>query len=143
MPETKKIDDLLREFQENKVHIAIVVDEFGGTSGLITMEDILEEIVGEINDEYDQEEKPHVRINANTYVFEGKTLLSDFFKILDLDDETFEEVEGDADSLAGLLLEIKGDFPELHERINFQNFTFEVTELDEHRISKIKVVIHS
>ena len=78
----------------------------------------------------------------NTYVFEGKTLLSDFFKILDLDDETFEEVEGDADSLAGLLLEIKGDFPELHERIDYQNFTFEVTELDGHRISKIKVVIH-
>ena len=143
VPETKKIDDLLREFQENKVHIAIVVDEFGGTSGLITMEDILEEIVGEINDEYDEEEKPYVRINANTYVFEGKTLLSDFFKILDLDDETFEEVEGDADSLAGLLLEIKGDFPELHERIDFQNYTFEVTELDGHRISKIKVVIHS
>lgn len=143
VPETKKIDDLLREFQENKVHIAIVVDEFGGTSGLITMEDILEEIVGEINDEYDEEEKPYVRINANTYVFEGKTLLSDFFKILDLDDETFEEVEGDADSLAGLLLEIKGDFPELHEHIDFRNFTFEVTELDEHRISKIKVVIHS
>ena len=143
VPETKKIDDLLREFQENKVHIAIVVDEFGGTSGLITMEDILEEIVGEINDEYDEEEKPYVRINANTYVFEGKTLLSDFFKILDLDDETFEEVEGDADSLAGLLLESKGDFPELHERIDFQNYTFEVTELDEHRISKIKVVIHS
>ena len=143
VPETKKIDDLLREFQENKVHIAIVVDEFGGTSGLITMEDILEEIVGEINDEYDEEEKPYVRINANTYVFEGKTLLSDFFKLLDLDDETFEEVEGDADSLAGLLLEIKGDFPELHERIDYQNFTFEVTELDEHRISKIKVGIHS
>ena len=142
VPETKKIDDLLREFQENKVHIAIVVDEFGGTSGLITMEDILEEIVGEINDEYDEEEKPYVRINANTYVFEGKTLLSDFFKLLDLDDETFEEVEGDADSLAGLLLEIKGDFPELHERIDYKNFTFEVTELDGHRISKIKVIIH-
>jgi gliding motility-associated protein GldE len=142
VPETKKIDDLLRDFQENKVHIAIVVDEFGGTSGLITMEDILEEIVGEINDEYDEEEKTYVRINANTYVFEGKTLLSDFFKILDLDDETFEEVGGDADSLAGLLLEIKGDFPELHERIEFKNFTFEVTELDEHRISKIKVVVH-
>lgn len=142
VPETKKIDDLLREFQENKVHIAIVVDEFGGTSGIITLEDILEEIVGEINDEYDEEEKTYVRINANTYIFEGKTLLSDFFKIMDLDDETFDEVEGDADSLAGLLLEIKGDFPELHERIDFENFTFEVTELDEHRISKIKVVIH-
>ena len=142
VPETKKIDDLLRDFQENKVHIAIVVDEFGGTSGIITLEDILEEIVGEINDEYDEEEKPYTRINANTYVFEGKTLLSDFFKILDLDDETFDDVQGDADSLAGLLLEIKGDFPELHERIDFLNFTFEVTELDGHRISKIKVIIH-
>ena len=142
VPETKKIDDLLREFQENKVHIAIVVDEFGGMSGIITLEDILEEIVGEINDEYDEEEKNFVRINANTYLFEGKTLLSDFFKIMDLDDDIFEEVEGDADSLAGLLLEIKGDFPELHERIDYKNFTFEVTELDEHRISKIKVVVH-
>ena len=142
VPETKKIDDLLRDFQENKVHIAIVVDEFGGTSGIITLEDILEEIVGEINDEYDEEEKNYTRINANTYIFEGKTLLSDLYKILNLDDETFEEVEGDADSLAGLLLEIKGDFPELHERIDYKNFTFEVTELDGHRISKIKVVIH-
>ena len=142
VPETKKIDDLLREFQENKVHIAIVVDEFGGTSGIITLEDILEEIVGEINDEYDEEEKSYTRINANTYIFKGKTLLSDIYKILDLDDETFEDVEGDADSLAGLLLEIKGDFPELHERLDYKNFTFEVTELDGHRISKIKVVIH-
>ena len=112
VPETKKIDDLLREFQENKVHIAIVVDEFGGTSGIVTLEDILEEIVGEINDEYDEDEKSYVRINSNTFVFEGKTLLSDFYKILKLDDEIFAEVEGDADSLAGLLLEIKGDFPE-------------------------------
>ena len=143
VPETKKIDDLLRDFQENKVHIAIVVDEFGGTSGIITLEDILEEIVGEINDEYDEEEKSYTRINANTYVFEGKTLLSDFYKILDIDDDTFEEVEGDADSLAGLLLEIKGDFPELRERIDFQNFSFEVSELDGHRISKIKVIIHN
>ena len=142
VPETKKIDDLLRDFQENKVHIAIVVDEFGGTSGIITLEDILDEIVGEINDEYDEEEKTYTRINANTYVFEGKTLLSDFFKILDIDDETFEEVEGDADSLAGLLLEIKGDFPVLHEKIDFKNFTFEVVELDNYRISKIKLVIH-
>ena len=142
VPETKKIDDLLREFQENKLHIAIVVDEFGGTSGIITLEDVLEEIVGEINDEYDDEEKSYVRLNANTYIFEGKTLLSDLFKILDIDDETFEEVEGDADSLAGLLLEIKGDFPDLHERIDYKNFTFEVTELDGHRISKVKVIIH-
>ncbi|MBP3788483.1 MAG: gliding motility-associated protein GldE [Prevotella sp.] len=141
VPETKKIDDLLRDFQENKVHIAIVVDEFGGTSGLVTLEDILEEIVGEINDEYDEEEKPYVRINANTYVFEGKTLLSDFYKILNLDDESFEEVQGDADSLAGLMLELKGDFPKPHEKLEYQNFRFEIVEMDQHRISKIKVII--
>ena len=98
VPETKKIDDLLREFQENKVHIAIVVDEFGGTSGIVTLEDILEEIVGEINDEYDEEEKFYSKLNYNTFIFEGKTLLSDFCKILNVDDEEFEEVEGDADS---------------------------------------------
>ncbi len=141
VPETKKIDDLLREFQENKVHIAIVVDEYGGTSGLVTLEDILEEIVGEINDEYDEEEKSYVRINANTYVFEGKTLLSDFYKILKLDDDIFDDVEGDADTLAGLLLELKGDFPKLHERIEYGRFKFEIVEIDGHRISKIKLKI--
>ena len=141
VPETKKIDDLLRDFQENKVHIAIVVDEFGGTSGLITMEDILEEIVGEINDEYDEEEKNFVRLNANTYIFEGKTLLADFYRDLNLDDDVFEEVEGDADTLAGLLLELKGDFPKPHERIEYGQFKFEIVELDGHRISKIKVVV--
>ena len=142
VPETKKIDDLLREFQENKVHIAIVVDEFGGTSGIVTLEDILEEIVGEINDEYDEDEKSYVRINSNTFLFEGKTLLSDFYKILKLDDEIFSEVEGDADTLAGLLLEIKGDFPEMHERIDYLNFTFEILEMEERRISKVKVIVH-
>ena len=142
VPETKKIDDLLREFQENKVHIAIVVDEFGGTSGIVTLEDILEEIVGEINDEYDEDEKSFTRINSKTYVFEGKTLLSDFYKILSLDSETFDEVEGDADSLAGLLLEIKGDFPKQGEKIDYKNFTFEILELEERRISKVKVVVH-
>ena len=143
VPETKKIDDLLRDFQENKVHIAIVVDEFGGTSGLITLEDILEEIVGEINDEYDEEEKNYVRINANTYIFEGKTLLSDFYRILDVDDDVFEEVEGDADTLAGLLLELKGDFPRERERIAYGRFKFEIVELDGHRISKIKVILQT
>jgi gliding motility-associated protein GldE len=142
VPETKKIDDLLRDFQENKVHIAIVVDEFGGTSGLITLEDILEEIVGEINDEYDEEEKNYVRLNANTYIFEGKTLLADLYKILSIDDETFANVEGDADTIAGLLLEIKGDFPELHEHIDYANFTFEILEVEEHRIAKVKIVVH-
>ena len=142
VPETKKIDDLLREFQANKVHIAIVVDEFGGTSGIVTLEDVLEEIVGEINDEYDEEEKNYVRINANTYVFEAKTLLSDFYKVLRLDDDTFEEIEGDADTLAGLMLELKGDFPAVHEKLEYKNFTFEILELDERRISKVKVIVH-
>ena len=142
VPETKKIDDLLREFQENKVHIAIVVDEFGGTSGIVTLEDILEEIVGEINDEYDEDEKNYVRINSNTFIFEGKTLLSDFYKILNLDDTIFEDVEGDADTLAGLMLELKGDFPKLHEKIDFKNFTFEIVEIEERRIAKVKVVVH-
>ena len=142
VPGTKKIDDLLREFQENKIHIAIVVDEFGGTSGLVTMEDILEEIVGEINDEYDEDEKPFTKLNENTYVFEGKTLLSDFCKLLSLNDDEFEDVQGDADSLAGLLLEIKGDFLHLHEQVDYKNYTFEILEIEERRISKIKVVIH-
>ncbi len=141
VPETKKIDDLLREFQDNKVHMAIVVDEFGGTSGVVTLEDILEEIVGEINDEYDEEEKFYTRVNHNTYIFEGKTLLSDFCKILDVDDEEFSEVEGDADTLAGLLLEIKGDFPQVHEKLHYREYLFEILKLEERRISRVKVVV--
>ncbi len=141
VPETKKIDDLLREFQNNKVHIAIVVDEFGGTSGIVTLEDILEEIVGEINDEYDEDEKNFVRLNSNTYIFEGKTVLSDFYKTLGIDDEEFEDIEGDADTLAGLILEIKGEFPKIGEKIVHSNYTFEVLEMDERRIMKVKVVI--
>ena len=140
VPETKKIDDLLREFQENKVHIAIVVDEFGGTSGIVTLEDILEEIVGEINDEYDEEEHNYTKLDANSYIFEGKTLLNDFSKILNLPDDEFDDVEGDADSLAGLLLEIKGDFPAVHEILKYKRYTFEVLEIDERRISKVNVI---
>lgn len=142
VPETKKIDDLMREFQENKIHIAIVVDEFGGTSGLVTLEDILEEIVGEINDEYDEEDKFYTKLNYNTYIFEGKTLLSDFCKILNLEDTVFSDVEGDADTLAGLLLEIKGDFPSMHEKIDYKNYSFEIVEIKERRISRIKVIVH-
>lgn len=141
VPETKMIDDLLKEFQTNKVHIAIVVDEFGGTSGIVTMEDIIEEIVGEINDEYDEEERQFVRLNANTYVFEGKILLTDFFKIVQLDDDFFADVEGDADTLAGLLLEIKGEFPQRREVIRYKNVRFDVLEMDNRRITKIKVVV--
>ena len=141
VPETKMIDDLLRDFQANKIHIAIVVDEFGGTSGIVTMEDIIEEIVGEINDEYDDEERMYVKLNDTTYVFEAKVLLSDFCKILKLDADEFEEVEGEADTLAGLLLEIKGEFPKLHEKLDFKNYHFEVLEKDARRILKVKVII--
>ena len=140
---TKMIDDLMRDFQKSKVHMAIVVDEFGGTSGLVTLEDILEEIVGEINDEFDEEEKQYQRLNKNTFLFEGKTLLSDFRKILNIDDDELDEVAGDADTLAGLLLEIKGDFPSLNEVIQTSNIQFEVMEMNERRISKIKVILKS
>ena len=141
VPETKMIDDLLRDFQANKIHIAIVVDEFGGTSGIVTMEDIIEEIVGEINDEYDEEERSYVKINDHTYVFEAKTLLSDFYKILKVDADVFEDIEGDADTLAGLLLEIKGEFPKLHEKLKYEHYQFEVLEMDARRILKVKVII--
>lgn len=140
VPETKMIDDLLRDFQQNKVHIAIVVDEFGGTSGIVTMEDIIEEIVGEIDDEYDDDEKTYQRMNQNTYVFQAKTLLTDFYRIMGLDDDFFDEIEGDADTLAGLLLELKGEFPAMRERLAYRNFTFEVMEMDERRIVSIKVI---
>lgn len=143
VPETKKIDDLLRDFQENKVHIAIVVDEFGGTSGIVTLEDVLEEIVGEINDEYDEDEKAFVQVAEGTFIFEGKTLLSDFFRLLEEKNCHFEEPEGDADTLAGLLLELKGEFPMLHEKLTYGGMSFEVLAMEEHRISKVKVVVNS
>lgn len=142
VPETKKIDDLLRDFQKNRVHIAIVVDEFGGNSGIITLEDIIEEIVGEINDEFDDEEKYFTRLGQNSFLFEGKTLLADFTRLMRLDDDTFEEVEGDSDTLAGLMLELKGEFPRPHECLDYKNFTFEIIERDDRRILKVKVTIH-
>ena len=142
VPETKKIDALLREFQKNKMHIAIVVDEFGGTSGLVTLEYILEEIVGEINDEFDDEGNTYSKINYNTYIFEGKTLLTDFYKIIDADEDVFSDVEGEADTLAGMLLEIKGDFLSIHEKIEYKNYLFEIVGIEGRRISKVKVVIN-
>ena len=141
VPETKKVDDVLRNFQKNKAHIAIVVDEFGGTSGIVTLEDILEEIVGEINDEFDEDERNYTKLASNTYLFEGKTLLKDFLKILNLPDDEFDDIEGDADSLAGLLLEIKGDFPAVHEILIYKDYKFEVLEIEERRISKVKVIV--
>lgn len=142
VPETKMIDDLLRDFQTNRIHIAIVVDEFGGTSGIVTMEDIIEEIVGEINDEYDEEEKPYVLLPDGSYIFEGKTQLTDFFKIMKTEDDVFEEIEGEADTLAGLILELKGDFPKPHEVFTYQEYVFEVLEMELRRIVKIKVTVN-
>ena len=141
VPETKMIDDLLGDFQANKIHIAIVVDEFGGTSGLVTMEDIIEEIVGEIHDEYDDEERTYVVLNDHTWIFEAKTQLTDFYKIAKVDEDEFEKVVGDADTLAGMLLEIKGEFPALHEKVTYHNYEFEVLEMDSRRILKVKFTI--
>lgn len=141
VPETKKIDDLLQEFQKNKIHIAIVVDEFGGTSGIVTMEDILEEVVGEISDEYDEDEKLYTKLSDNSYIFEAKVPITDFFKITDIDSDDFDNVLDDVDTLAGLILEIKGDFPKLHEVIKYNNLMFEITEIDVRRIIKVKITI--
>ena len=142
VPETKKIDDLLHEFQTNKVHIAIVVDEFGGTSGIITLEDILEEIVGEISDEYDDDEQTYTRLSDDTYIFEGKTKLVDFCRIIDLDDDFFDN-SLDADTLAGLMLELKGDFPKIHEKFTYNDLSFEILKKEQRRISRVKVVINN
>ena len=143
VPETKMIDDLLRDFQANKIHIAIVVDEFGGTSGIVTMEDIIEEIVGEIHDEYDDEERAYAVLNDHTWVFEAKTQLTDFYKITKVDEEVFDEVAGDSDTLAGLLLELKGEFPALHEKVTYDHYEFEVLEMDNRRILKVKFTINT
>ena len=142
VPETMMIDDLMRDFQKNHIHIAVVVDEFGGTSGIITLEDIIEEIVGEINDEYDEEERQYVKVDENIYVFEAKILLADFYKVLDTEYEEFESIVGEADTLAGLLLEIKGEFPQLHEQLEFGRYAFEVLEMDARRILKVKVQVN-
>ena len=141
VPETRKIDDLLCDFQTVKVHMAIVVDEFGGVSGLITLEDIIEEIVGEINDEFDEPEASYEQLDENVYLFDGKTMLSDFYKIASLDSDGFEEAAGGADTLAGLLLEVKGEFPRLHEKIVCNEVVFEVVEKNKHRIVKIKATL--
>jgi len=138
VPETKKINDLLEEFQTKKVHMAIIVDEYGGTSGIVTMEDILEEIVGEINDEYDEKEETFTKLPDNKYIFEACTLLNDFIKIVDADQDSFKDIEGEADTLAGLILEIKGELPEKNEVITYQGHQFTILEVDNRRIKKIK-----
>ncbi|RPI43443.1 MAG: gliding motility-associated protein GldE [Bacteroidetes bacterium] len=141
VPESKKINDLLKEFQEKKIHMAIVVDEYGGTEGIVTMEDILEEVVGEITDESDEEEHFYRRIDARTTIFDGKTLLNDFFKITELDDELFDDVRGEAETLAGLILELKGEFPRANEIVRCKNIEFTVLGMDNRRIREVKVFI--
>ena len=141
VPETKKIDDLLSEFQSNKVHLAIVVDEYGGTSGLVTLEDILEEIVGDISDEYDNEEVLFTKIDNHTFIFEAKILLNDFFKIAEIEEDDFLKVTEEVETLAGLILELKGDIPAKNERIDYGRYVFEIVAADNRRIKKVKLYI--
>lgn len=141
VPETKKINSLLKEFQKSKVHLAVVVDEYGGTSGIVTLEDILEEIVGEIVDEFDEEDNFFTQVSENVFLFDGKTLLGDFFKILKCDETVFDSVKGDAETLAGLILELKGEIPVLHEKIEYNQFHFTIEAVDNRRIKQIKIEI--
>ena len=146
VPENKKLDDLLSEFQEKKIHLAVVVDEYGGTCGIITLEDIMEEIVGSINDEFDDDDVTYSKINDHTYIFEGKTVLKDFYRIVKMDNENillFDEKRGEAETLAGFLLEISGNFPQKGKPIVFHNYSFTVEAFDKHRIKEIKVKINS
>jgi CBS domain containing-hemolysin-like protein len=142
IPETKKINDLLKEFQIKKIHMAVVIDEYGGTSGIITLEDILEEIVGEITDESDDDETLYRKIDEKTYVFEGKILLNDFCKVLNLEDDFFEYVRGESETLAGLILELTGEIPAKNQTVKYRNFTFMVESADRRRIREIRVEIN-
>lgn len=141
VPETRKIDDLLHDFQTGRIHMAIVVDEFGGTSGLVTLEDVIEEILGEINDEFDDDSVSYRKTGPDTYVFEGKTLLSDFFRIVDLDEDDYAQYVGEADTLAGFLLELKGDFPKKDEELVCKDLVLKVMEKKERRLSGIRVTV--
>ena len=139
VPENKKLDDLLDDFRDRKNHLAIVVDEYGGTSGLVTLEDVIEEIVGDINDEFDDDDLQYSKIDENNYIFEGKTTIKDFCKVLDdEDEEIFEEEKGESETLAGFILEISGKFPKKGEKINFKNYTFTIEALDKKRIKQVK-----
>lgn len=142
VPETKKINSLLKEFQKNKVHLALVIDEYGGTSGIVTLEDVLEEIVGEIIDEFDEEDVLFSKISENIFLFDGKTLLGDFFKITKCDDTVFNKIKGEAETLAGLILELKGQIPVLHEKTAYKQFVFTIEAVDNRRIKQIKVEIN-
>ena len=141
VPESKLIEDLLKDFQQKRIHFAVVVDEFGGTCGIVTMEDILEEIIGDIKDEFDEEETGNRKLDDNNYIFEGKTMLHDMCKIMRLPMDTFEQVRGESESLAGLVLELAGEFPAINSVIPCGDFDFIVTETDSNRIQQVKVTI--
>jgi putative hemolysin len=141
IPETKKINDLLKEFQIKKMHMAVVIDEFGGTSGIISLEDILEEIVGEITDETEEDEALFRKIDDNTFIFEGKVLLNDFYKITNVEGDPFEEVRGESETLAGLLLELTGVIPQKDRNIDYGNFSFRIESSDKRRIKEIRVTL--
>lgn len=141
VPETKKIDSLLKDFQEKRVHMAIVVDEYGGTSGLVTLEDIIEEIIGEINDEFDEEDFMYQQLDESTFIFEGKTSLHDFCKTVGVDISVFEEIKGENESIGGLILEINSTLPQAGEKIYFDNFVFTVVAVDKKRIKRVRVFI--
>jgi CBS domain containing-hemolysin-like protein len=139
--EQKLIEDLLQEFRNRRMHFAVVVDEFGGTSGIVTLEDVMEEIIGEIKDEFDDEESSNKKIDDYNYIFEGKTMINDVCKGMGLTADTFESVRGDSDSLAGLVLEIAGEFPQVNEEVVSGDFTFIPLEIKKNRIDKVKVII--
>jgi len=141
VPENKKLDDLLKDFQEKKNHLAIVVDEYGGTSGIVTLEDIIEEIVGDISDEFDDNDLSYSKLDSRNYVFEGKIALKDFFKVLEIDDTVFEEQKGEAETLAGFILEINEKFPKKNDQIHFNAYIFKIETLDKKRIKQIKVTL--
>jgi putative hemolysin len=141
VPESKKIDDLLKDFQSKRTHMAIVVDEFGGTSGLVTMEDILEEVFGEINDEFDEDEIYYSKLDDNTFVFEAKMLINDVCKYMELEQDLFDEIRNEADTLAGLILELNENMPKQNQEIKFQNINFKIESVDKRRIKRIKIYI--
>lgn len=139
VPENKKLDDLLKEFQDKKNHLAIVVDEYGGTSGIVTLEDVIEEIVGDINDEFDNDDLTYSKIDENNFVFEGKITIRDLCRVLDEDENVFEEEKGESETLAGFILEVSGKFPRRGEKINFKKYVFTIEALDRKRIKQVKV----
>ncbi len=141
IPENKKLDDLMQEFQEKKIHLAIVVDEFGGTSGVISLEDVIEEIVGDISDEFDDDSLLFSKLDNFNYVFEGKTSMKDFYKILNIDSTPFDKFKGDSETIAGFILEISQSFPKTNSKIVFENFTFTIESVDKKRIKQVKVSI--